>query len=554
MRLRLVREPTLIANETLHHLREGREAFARRSWHEAYRAFLRTDEATPLEADDLERLATAAYLIGRESEFQQLIERLHRVHLEANNPERAARCAFWLWAISFLFRGDVGQSNAWLARGNRLVQDRDCVECGYMLLAAATQQLHGGHAESAQGTATEAVAIGERCQDIDLTAAARHLQGRAVIHQGHVAPGLKLLDETMLAAVGGELSPIMTGLMYCAVIEACHDVYEIRRAREWTFALSQWCEQQSEMVAFTGVCLVHRAEIMQFYGAWSEALAEAGRACDRSKQAARKPPGAALYQQAEIYRLRGECAKADEAYRDASQLGYEPQPGLALLRLAQGRIDVASAAIRRLLVASTDRLLRAKLLPAYLEIMLAVGDAENSRHACQELQELAEAFDTDILRAVAEQAHGAFALRHADPQTAIAPLRRSFELWDRLEAPYEAARVRVLVGQACQSLSDDEAAGLEFDAARSVFAQLGAQPDLDRLDAARASTSPPGPLTARELDVLRLIIAGHTNKAIAAELCVSERTIDRHVSNILRKLDVPSRAAATAYAYDHKLI
>jgi ATP/maltotriose-dependent transcriptional regulator MalT len=478
-----------------------------------------------LEADDLERLATAAYLIGRELEFQRYMERLHQVHLKADNSERAARCTFWL-AFSFLFRGDVGQSNAWIARGHRLVQDRNCVECGYMRVFVSTQNLHGGHAESALGKANEAAAIGERCHDADLTAAARHLQGRALIHQGQMTPGLKLLDETMLAAVAGELSPIMTGLMYCAVIEACCGVYELRRAREWTFALSRWCEEQTEMVTFTGVCLLHRAEIMQFHGAWSEALAEVGRACERLQQPPRKaPPGVALCQQAEIYRLRGEYAKADEAYRDASQLGYEPQPGLALLRLAQGRIDAASAAIRRLVITTTDRSRRARLLPAYLEIMLAVGDVENSRHACQELQALAEAFETDVLRAVAEQAHGVCALRNGDPQAAIAPLRRAFELWERLAAPYEAARVRVLVGQACQSLGDDEAAGLEFDAARSVFTQLGAQPDLDRLDAARPATSPPGPLTARELDVLRLIAAGHTNKAIGADLC--ERAHDR---------------------------
>jgi hypothetical protein len=273
-----VYEPTLIANEMLDHLRKGREAYARRRWNNAYQAFLRADEATPLEADDLERLATAAYLIGRELEFQRFIERLHRVHLQADNSERAARCAFWL-ALSFLFRGDVGQSNAWTARGHRLVQDRDCVERGYLLVSVATQQFHSGHAESAQKTATEAAAIGDRCHDADLTASARHLQGRAFIRQGQVVAGLKALDETMLDVVAGELSPIMTGLMYCSVIEACREVYELRRAREWTFALSRWCEQQSEM-ALTGVCLVHRAEIMQFHGAWSEALAEAGRACD----------------------------------------------------------------------------------------------------------------------------------------------------------------------------------------------------------------------------------------------------------------------------------
>jgi DNA-binding CsgD family transcriptional regulator len=548
-----VHEPTLRANDMLDHLRRGREAYARRAWHDAYHALLRADEATPLDADDLERLATAAYLIGREAEFQQLIERLHRVHLEADNSAGAARCAFWL-ALGFLFRGDVGQSNAWAARGHRLVQDRDCAERGYMLVLAATEQLHGGHPESAQETATEAVAIGERCHDADLTAAARHLQGRAFIYQGQVAPGLTLLDETMLAVVAGELSPIMTGLMYCSVIDACREVYELRRAREWTFALSRWCEQQAEMVAFTGACLVHRAEIMQFHGAWAEALAEAGRAYERSQQAPPKSPGAALYLQAEIYRLQGDYTKADEAYRDASRLGCEPQPGLALLRLAQGRTDAASAAIRRLLIATTDGWQRARLLPAYVEIMLAAGDVEKARGACEELQALAEAFDTDVLRAAAAQAHGALALGHGDAGAAVGPLRRAFELWERLEAPYEAARVRVLLGQACQALGDEEAAGLELDAARSVFARLGAQPDLARLDTPRVPTPPPGPLTARELEVLRLVAAGHTNKSIAAKLCLSERTVDRHVSNILNKLDVPSRAAATAYAYANKLI
>jgi ATP/maltotriose-dependent transcriptional regulator MalT len=548
-----VHQPTLTADERLDQLHRGRETYARRAWQDAYDALLSADEAVPLEAEDLERLATAAYLTCREVEFQRLTERLHRLHLDAGDPQRGARCAFWL-GLSSLFRGDVGQSNAWTARGHRLVQDSDCVERGYLLLADATHQLHSGHAEPAQGTAGEATAIGERFQDADLTAAARHLQGRASLYQGQVAPGLKLLDETMLAVVAGELSPIMTGLMYCSVIEACREVYELRRAREWTFALSRWCEEQSEMVAFTGVCLVHRAEILQLHGAWPEALEEAGRACERRRRTVPKPPGAAVYLQAEIHRLRGEAEKADDAYREASQLGYEPQPGLALLRLAQGRTDAASAAIRRILMATTDRIRRSRLLPAHLEIMLAVGDLDEARSACQELQALAEAFDTDVLRALAAQAQGALALAQGDPPAAIGPLRRAFELWERLEAPYEAARVRVRIGQACQALGDDEAAGLELAAARDVFTRLGAQPELARLAVGRSPKAPSGPLTAREIDVLRLIASGHTNKAIGGALGLSERTIDRHVSNILRKLEVPSRAAATAYACDRKLI
>lgn len=543
------------------HLPSAREAYERRAWYDAYQLFVCADEVMPLEAADLERLAITAYLVGRDPEFQQFTERLHRRYVEADDPERAARTAFWL-ALSSLFRGDAGQAHAWTARGRRLIQNRDCVERGYLELPIAEQQLGEGELDAAHATAADAAAIGERYRDADLTAAAWHVQGRALIQSGRVAPGLKRLDEMMLAVVAGELSPIMTGLMYCSVIDACRQVYELKRAREWTFALSRWCEQQSEMVAFTGTCLVHRAEIMQFQGAWTEALAEACRACERSERVARTPPGAALYRQAEIHRLRGEYAKADEAYRDANHLGYEPQPGLALLRLAQGRTDAASAAIRRLMLATTDRLQRSRVLPVYVEIMLAARDIEESRRACTELQSLAEAFDTDVLHAAAAQACGAHALAAGDASAAIGPLRRAFELWQRLEAPYDAARVRVLIGRACHALGDDEAGVLESDAARRVFNQLGAQPDIALLDTAhlpasasdRASLPGPSPLTAREREVLRLIATGCTNKAIAVELSLSERTIDRHVSNILGKLDVRSRAAATAYAYAHRLL
>ncbi|HKE83470.1 MAG TPA: LuxR C-terminal-related transcriptional regulator [Vicinamibacterales bacterium] len=545
------------------HLEHGRECYAHRAWADAYHALLRADHTAALDVDDLDRLATAAYLMGRDLEFQHIVARLYGVHVASGDRPRAARCAFWL-ALTFLLRGDAGQSNAWTARGQRLVEDRDCAEAGYLSIAVAEQQLRDGREGEAFTTAGRAAAIGESCRDTDLTAAARHAQGRALIQQGDVVGGLKCLDETMLAVVRGELGPIMTGLMYCSVIDTCRQVYALERAGEWISAFSRFCEQQPEMAAFTGTCLVHRAEIMQLQGAWAEALAEARRACERAQRADRKPPGAALYQQAEIHRLRGEFEKAEDAYRAASELGFEPQPGLALLRLAQGRADAGNKAIRRLMSGASDenlsvfpqrRLRRAGVLPAQFEIMLASGDLEEARRARDQLRELANACDTDLLRAVVAQADGAIAIAEGRPHAALDPLRRAFSLWERLDAPYEAARVRVLIADACRALGDDEAAGLEVEAARRVFERLGARPDLVRLDA--PSARPPSPskpvLTARELHVLRLISTGRTNKEIGEELSLSERTIDRHVTNILNKLAVRSRTAATTYAFDHKL-
>ena len=511
---------------------------------------------TPLDVEDLELLATSAYLIGRPSDFHGFLDRAHHAHLQAGDRVCAGRCAFWL-GLTLLLRGETAQASGWLARARRHIEGHDCVEHGYLLLPVAEQRLAEGDGGAAYETSTAAAEIGDGFDDADLIACARHLQGRALIRQGQIRDGLTLLDETMLSVIGGELSPIVTGLMYCSVIEACQQVFAVDRAHEWTAALARWCEQQPEMVAFTGTCLVHRAEIMQFHGAWTDAMAEAGRACERfSKGVDPEPPAAALYRQAEIHRLRGELAAAEQAYRDAGRLGWEPQPGLALLRMAQGRTHAARAAIRRLLGAVADPFQRVKLLPAYLEIMVATGDVEEARTACRELEEIAERLDADVLRATAEHARGAVELAEGDGRAALGPLRRAFELWRQVEAPYEAARVRVLIGLACRSLEDDDAGDLELEAARTVFERLSAAPELARLDSLGNRPIPPhrNALTPRELQVLRMVAAGKTNRAIAADLCLSERTIDRHVSNILAKLGVPSRVAATAYAYNHQLL
>jgi DNA-binding CsgD family transcriptional regulator len=454
----------------------------------------------------------------------------------------------------------MARATGWFGRAQRLLEreERDCVERGYLLVPVLLRHVATGDWEAAAGTAAEAAEIGERFGDADLLALAVHEQGHALVRQGRVEEGLGLLDEAMVAATAGELSPIVTGLVYCSVIAYCQELYELRRAQEWTDALTRWCEQQPDMVAHTGRCLMHRAEIMELQGAWRDALEEARRAVERLAQGAlnQVAAGHALYRQGEIHRLRGKLAAAEEAYREASRCGCEPQPGLALLRLAEGNDDAAAAAIRRVVGETTEQLKRAGLLPAYVEIMLALGDVEEAHSACRELEEISARYGSTVLGAMSAQARGAVALAQGDARAALVALRRAWQVWQELEAPHEVARVRVLLGLACRALGDDDTATLELEAARGVFAQLGAAPDLVRVDSLirRAPPIDAHRLTTRELQVLRLVAAGKTNRAIAADLVVSERTVDRHVSNIFTKLGMSSRAAATAYAYEHQLV
>ncbi len=540
-------------------LSRGREAHAAEAWLDAYESLSVADRAATLEAEDVELLATSAYMLGRESEYLGLLERAHRAHLDGDRPLAALRCAFWI-AVNLAGRGETGRANGWLARAERALDEcgDDPLERGYLLLPVVFEHEASGELEAAAATASEAAAIGEQLGDRDLFALAAHEQGHILIRLGRSREGLRLLDEAMVSVTAGELSPIVSGIVYCGVILACQDAQDVRRAQEWTAALAGWCTRQPDLVAFTGRCLTHRAEVMQLHGAWLEALEEARRAEERCVRA--ENPGAAAeacYRRGEISRMLGDLEAAEEAFREASLLGMEPQPGYALLRLAQGKLDAARAAIGRSLAETTDAARRARLLPAHVEIMLAARDLAAARDASRELESLAGGEETSALTATSAQTRGTVELAEGDPATAIATLRRAGGLWRQLDVPYETARVREFVGLCCRALGDEDTAALELEAARAAYAELGASPDVARIDALaspRARPSEAHGLTGRELEVLRLVAAGRTNKAIAAALVVSERTIDRHVSNIFAKLGVPSRAAATAAAYEHGLV
>ena len=537
----------------------GREAFVRRAWPDAFESLSQADQAVPLEAEELELLATSAYMLGRDDDYVRALERAHHAYLDTGRIPRAVYCACWI-GHNMMLRGEAGPATGWFSRGQRLLErdGQDCAERGYLLIPDLVAHAVAGEHAAGYATATEVAEIGARFGDQDLIAIGVHEQGHALVRQRHFEEGLRLLDEVMVTVTTGELSPIVAGIVYCNTIGFWQSVYELRRAREWTDALTRWCEEQPDMVAHTGVCLVHRAEIMQLQGAWEGALEEARRAGERFVGGVlnERVCGKAFYRQGEVHRLRGERRSAEESYREASRRGFEPQPGLALLRLAEGKRDAAASAMRRVLNEASRAHARAALLPAYVEIMLAAGEVEEARGACGELENISRAHESDMLRAMSAQAQGALALAEGDSRRALVSFREALRTWQELEVPYEAARVRVLVALACRVTGDEDTAKWELAAARGVFDELGAVPDVSRVDSLSLSAQAAAPhgLTQRELQVLRLVAGGATNRSVAAELVLSERTVDRHVSNIFAKLRVSSRAAATAYAYEHDLL
>lgn len=451
-----------------------------RSWANGFAELDAADRKAPLGVEDLERLAAAALLSGQEARVTELMVRTHNASLGAGDQERAA-----LWAtrlgLFLLNAGQPAQAAGWIGRASRLLDDgrRDCVESGYLFSATALQSLRAGDVATAGAAFQRALEIGERFGDPDLLAMSRLGLGGWLIARGELEAGVALHDEIMVSVTAGEVSPVVAGIVYCAVIETCREVFDLRRAQEWTSALTRWCESQPGLVAFRGSCLIFRTEIMQLHGRWSEAMTEAEKARDLLLRPPAQPlAGAAFYELAELHRLRGEFAPADEMYRRASELGHAPMSGLARMRLAQGHPGQAATAIRRERGEASTAAARAEVRPAFVEIMIATGDLDSARTGAGELEEIAARLDAPVLNALAGQARGSVLLAEGDPAGALPFLRRAAGLWRELDAPYEGARVRVLLARACGALGDTDTAAMDLDSARRVFKKLGALPDL----------------------------------------------------------------------------
>jgi DNA-binding CsgD family transcriptional regulator len=529
---------------------------ARRSWGDADQHLTEAREADELAAWVLEQLAVARLLIGRQEASEESWIEAHESFLRDGDTRGAARCAFWL-GLLLVMRGEMARGGGWLGRAHEVLADHDeCAESGLLLSAEGLHAMFGGHVADGESTFLRARELGERVGSPDVVAFGELGVGQCLMRQGRTAEGLAVLDRVMAGVEAEGLSPMVTGIVYCAVIEECQRIFDVARAREWTTGLSRWLGSQPDLVAFQGQCMVYRAEVVQRHGDWPAAIDESRRARDRLSTAPGHPAtGLALYRLGELHRLRGEYDEADAAYREANSWGRSPQPGLALLRLGQGDIEAATRTIRRVLGDTSEPGARCEILAAAVRILLAAGDVDSARLAGEELTLLAVDLAAPFLQAIAEHCQGTVAVAQGQPAEGVGPLRSCLGAWLAFQAPHEEALTRIELGTAYHDLGDHDSGQLEFDTARTLLVGLGAAPDLARLDmAASIPVAIRGDLSLRELQVLRLLATGETNRSIAESLYISIRTVDRHVSNLYTKLGVSNRAAATAHAYEHQLI
>jgi DNA-binding CsgD family transcriptional regulator len=536
-------------------LRRARETYERREWLAAFRALGDLDDSA-LEAQDFVALATTAYLLGRRNDCIQALQRAHQASLDAGDRPTAVRAAYLL-TVTLWQSGELAVANGWFARATRLVDQpqEDTAEHGYVCDLAMMSHVLRSEFTEASALAPRIAEHGRRFSEPDLLALGLHAEGRLMLYGGQVAEGLRRMDEAMAGVMAGEVSPITAGRVYCSTIEACQEVSDLGRAGEWTHALTRWCDSQPGLVAYTGQCATHRGQLLRLHGAYADAVEELERAGERYRAFGGDPAeGLAHYERGETHRLRGEYAAALDAFGAAVEHGHPAQPGRALLWLEQARSGAAVAAIHRLLEERTDPVHRSQVLPAAAEILTAVGETDEARRLSDELCGIGDAFGCSALQAAGQYAVAATRLAAGEHEAALEAARRAMEAWAALSAPYELARSRILAARALRLLGEDASAEAELVVACATLEDLGATTAADEAAALLGQQRAPGGLSPREVEVLRLVAAGHSNRAIAEELTLSGKTVARHLSNIFLKLDVRSRTEAAAFAYEHHLV
>lgn len=533
-----------------------RGPYREQSWSGIYEELKKKEPE--LNTEDLYQFALAAYLTGKDRKSIDILTHLHHQFLKKNKIKQAIRCAFWIGML-LMFKGERARGSGWFSRAHRLVEDHqyEGSENGLLLIPAGLGFLGAGNAEKAYTNFKKAHEIGKNYGDPDLSILGLLGQGQAMIQMGEISNGVSLLDESMVAVEFADISPLVIGIVYCAVIETCQLIFDIGRAQEWTTVLSQWCESQPDLVPFRGQCLIRRSQIRHIHGEWPEALDEMHRACELLSTPPGEPAaGEANYQLAEIFRLKGDFQQAELRYMEAHRWGRKPQPGLALLRLMQNEEDKALENIKTSLDEAKTPLQRIKILPAYIAIMLAHEKIKETHLAVDELKVAADKYDAIYLQAITAYCQGSLLLKENDPNGACKFLQKSLNLYNQLVAPYEIASVRLSLGIAYRDKGDNDSAGMEFTAAKWIFEELEAIPDLKKVEAfieEKKGIDRHG-ITLREHQVLQLVSEGLTNKTIGVKLYISERTVERHLSNIFNKLQVNSRTEAVTFAYKHHML
>jgi DNA-binding NarL/FixJ family response regulator len=500
-------------------------------------------------------LAEAAWWEGAVEESLSAYEEAYRLYL--HSEEAGHRPAAMLaMDIGFLWylRGEEAIGSGWISRAQRLLDGQPaCVEHGYLQSLQIDAALSQSDFDAAIEVARAVAALGAEHDDATLIACALVGEGIAMIKQGRVGDGLAILDEAMLPVVAGRVRPSYAGNIYCQLMSVCHDLADLRRAEQWTDATARWCEGFSNAVMFMGICRVHRVQLLQVRGEWAQAEDEIQRVCDELGAMNVIAVGVALYELAEVRRLCGDLVESEEAYAEAHRCGRDPQPGLALLWLAQGKHRAALEAVQAAEATTSDRLAKTRLWEAMVEVALTADDLTTARRAADELDAAATTYASSGLVAAAVLARGRVQLAGGDARGAVESLGEARQRWQDLNAPYRVAQVRVQLARALQALRSESGATLELDAADAAFAQLG----VTRRGAttmADPAASLPGGLTPREAEVLGLVARGMTNREVAAALVLSEKTVARHLANLYTKLDVASRTAAAAFAHDHGLV
>lgn len=511
-------------------------------------------EITSLSAAELDQLGESLFWLDRPDDSIAVLGRAFTAHVTDGDHAGAAMAAWQLFYDHALV-GEMALANGWLERARREAGHAgDPTVAGFLAVAESDLAAGADALEDAVIHAERAVELGRTTGHADLTAMALQAKGRSLVACGRLDDGTSALDEAMIAVVNGELTPLFTGWVYCNALSTCHDLADLTRAIEWSDSAMRWCDALREGRLYPGICRLHVVELATLRGTWEHAAAMAQQACDELTSHDPRYAGEAHYLIGELHRMAGDLDLGEEAFTRAHQLGRIPQPGLARVRLAQGRLDAAVNGLRLAMEPPPSSPLRhTELLAALTEAHLAAGDTDAAADSAAAMSDVVGGAASVYLDAEKRTTEAQVLLAHGD---ALAACRRAGEAVERFQGlglPYDEARAREVRGAAAQMIDEVDTAQLDLTAARDTFQRLGTEPDQRRV-AALLGEATASPLSSRELEVLRLVARGGTNKAVASELVVSEHTVARHLSNIYTKLGVGSRSAATAWAYERSLI